>query len=328
MSTLAIGIDAGGTKVAGLLVDVERIDDPILDRRLVQTPAQDAEATVRTVVAVARDLLGGRGDVAAVGVGAAGLVDRAGVLRFSPNMAWREFPLAERVEHGVGLPTYVDNDATVATWGEFRFGAGRGARDMLLVTVGTGIGGGIISEGKLFRGAHGFAAEIGHVIVEPGGPRCGCGNLGCWEQVASGRAIDRLGREAAREHPDSRLSDLAGGDPDRVDGHVVTEAAKEGDPVAMHVLAEVGRRLGEGIAGLVNILDPQIVVVGGGAATAGDLLLEPARRAFVEAVEAPAHRPDTPILSAHLGNDAGAVGAADLALMVVREAPGTVGAGS
>jgi glucokinase len=328
MTTLAIGIDAGGTKVAGLLVDVEKVDDPILDRRLVQTPIQDAEAIARTVVAVARDLVGGVDGVAAVGVGAAGLVDRSGVLRFAPNMAWREFPLADRVERGVGLPTYVDNDANVAAWGEYRFGAGRGRDDMLLLTVGTGIGGGIISDGRLFRGAHGFAAEVGHIIVEPNGPRCGCGNLGCWEQMASGRAIDRLGREAAREQLDSRLTELAGGDPDRVDGNVVTDAAKEGDPLAMHVLAEVGRRLGEGIAGLVNVLDPEVVVVGGGAVEAGDLLLDPARRAFQEAVEAPAHRPDTPIIPAHLGNDAGAVGAADLAVLVAREARGPVGAGS
>jgi glucokinase len=328
MTTLAIGIDAGGTKVAGLLVDVEKVDDPILDRRLVQTPIQDAEAIARTVVAVARDLVGEVDGVAAVGVGAAGLVDRSGVLRFAPNMAWREFPLAERVERGVGLPTYVDNDANVAAWGEYRFGAGRGRDDMLLLTVGTGIGGGVISEGRLFRGAHGFAAEVGHIIVEPNGPRCGCGNLGCWEQMASGRAIDRLGREAARQQPDSRLTELAGGDPDRVDGNVVTDAAKEGDPVAMHVLAEVGRRLGEGIAGLVNVLDPEIVVVGGGAVEAGDLLLEPARLAFRQSVEAAAHRPDTPIVRAHLGNDAGGVGAADLALLAAREARGPVGAGS
>jgi glucokinase len=318
MAELAIGVDAGGTKVEGLLVDVAR-RDPILDRRVVQTPALDAEAATRTIVAVARDLMAGTEQVAAVGVGAAGMVTRDGVMRFAPNVAWREFPLAERVARGVGLPAYVDNDANVAAWGEFRFGAGRGATDMLLVTVGTGIGGGIVSEGKLFRGAHGFAAEIGHVIVEPGGPRCGCGNLGCWEQVASGRAIDRLGREAAAQHPESRLAELADGDPESVDGRLVTAAAEEGDPVAVHVLAEVGRRLGEGIAGLVNILDPDVVVVGGGAVVAGDLLLDPARQAFAGAVMAPSHRPEVPIVQARLLNDAGAVGAADLALVALHE---------
>jgi glucokinase len=312
MSGLAIGVDAGGTKVAGVLVDCGN-DGEIVDRRVVETPAADAEEATRTIVAVARELVAGR-EVRALGVGAAGMVDRDGVMRYAPNVAWREFPLRDRIGSAVGLPTLVDNDANVAAWGEFRFGAGRGSRDMLLVTVGTGIGGGIITEGKLFRGAHGFAAEIGHIIVEPGGPLCGCGNLGCWEQVASGRAIGRLGRRAAMDHPQTLMVELAGGDPDKVDGPVVTAAAKRGDPVATHVLAEVGRRLGEGIGGLVNVLDPDIVVVGGGAIEAGELILAPARRSFVETVEAPQHRPEVPIVAAALGNDAGAVGAADLAL--------------
>ncbi len=307
---LAIGVDVGGTKVAGMVVDP---GGAILDRRHVETPAADAEGVVRTVVAVARDLLADHPEVSVVGVGAAGLVDRDGVMRFAPNIAWREYPLRERVARGVGLPTLVDNDANVAAWGEFRFGAGKGSVDMLLVTVGTGIGGGIVTGGRLFRGAHGFAAEIGHVIVEPDGPRCGCGNRGCFEQVASGRAVGRLGVLAGRDHPEALLVRLAGGDPERIEGPMVTEAAKQGDPVATHVLGEVGRRLGEGIAGLVNVLDPDVVVVGGGVIEAGDLLLEPARRAFEGAVEAPDHRPRVPLLAAALGNDAGGIGAADLA---------------
>jgi glucokinase len=309
--TLAIGVDAGGTRIAGLLVDVG--NGKILDRRLVESPAEDAEASVEAIVTVARDLMLGRDGVRALGVGAAGMVDLSGVMRYAPNMAWRDFPLTERVRKGVGLPTLVDNDANVAAWGEFRFGAAREADDMLLVTVGTGIGGGIVSDGKLVRGSHGFAAEIGHIIVEPGGPLCGCGNLGCWEQVASGRAIGRLGTQAAAEHPESLMVEEAGGDPEKVTGVEVTLAAQRGDRVAVRILGEVGRRLGEGIAGLVNVLDPEVVVVGGGAITAGDLLLEPARRAFVESVEAPEHRPPVPILAAALANDAGAVGAADLA---------------
>jgi glucokinase len=248
-----------------------------------------------------------------LGVGAAGMVQSDGVMRFAPNLAWREFPLRERIEAEVGLPTLVDNDANVAAWGEFRFGAGRGSSDMLLVTVGTGIGGGIVSGGRVLRGAHGFAGEIGHIIVEPGGPLCGCGNLGCWEQVASGRAIGRLGREVAAEHPESGMLALVGGDPAKVTGPVVTASAKRGDPAAVRILAEVGRRLGEGIAGLVNILDPDVVVVGGGVIEAGDLLLEPARRAFLDSVEAPEHRPNVPLVAAAMANDAGAVGAADLA---------------
>jgi glucokinase len=308
---LAVGVDVGGTKVDGVLVEVD--SGEILDRRLAETPATDAEASAQTVVAVAVALMAGRDDVAALGVGAAGMVQRDGVMRFAPNVAWREFPLKERIQAGVDVPVLVDNDANMAAWGEFRFGAGRGSTDMLLVTVGTGIGGGIVSEGKLFRGAYGFGGEIGHFIVEPGGPLCGCGNRGCWEQVASGRALDRLGREAALEHPESMLSELAHGDASKVTGVLVTAAAQKGDPIAIEIMSEVGGRLGEGIGGLVNILDPDVVVVGGGVIAAGELLLQPARRAFIESVQAPEHRPEVPVVAAAMGNDAGAVGAADLA---------------
>lgn len=306
----AIGIDVGGTKINAFRV---ARDGEILDRKNVPTPAEDAEAMLAHMVDLARAML--TDDVLAIGVGAAGMVDAVdGILRFAPNLAWRDLPIAARMREALGLPCQVDNDASMAAYGEYRFGAGRGYLHMLLVTVGTGIGGGIVSDGRLFRGAHGFASEIGHIIVEPQGPLCGCGNLGCWEQVAAGRAIDRLGREAARAHPDSGLVALAGGDPEKATGRLVTEAAQQGDDVAIAVLAEVGRRLGEGIAGLVNVLDPQIVVVGGGAIVAGDLLLDPTRAAFQQAVEGPEYRPRVPVVAAQLGNDAGAVGAAALAL--------------
>jgi glucokinase len=236
-------------------------------------------------------------------------------------VAWRDLPLADRLREGFDLPVVVDNDGNAAAWGEHRFGAGRGASEMLMVTVGTGIGGGLVTGGRLFRGAHGFAAEIGHIIVEPNGPLCGCGNRGCWEQVASGRAIGRMGRAAGAEHPESLLVELAGGDPASVHGPVVTEAARRGDPMAVEILSEVGRRLGEGIAGLVNVLDPELVVVGGGASQAGDLLLEPARRAFDASVEAVDHRPRVPLVAAALGNDAGAIGAADLAAAAAVDGP-------
>jgi glucokinase len=208
----------------------------------------------------------------------------------------------------------VDNDANVAAWGEFLFGSGRGSNHMLMITVGTGIGGGIVADGRLFRGSHGFAGEIGHVIVDPEGPICGCGNRGCWEQVASGRAIDRLGKEAIDLHPESLLAQLAGRDRAKVNGTLVTEAARRGDDVARSLLVSVGRRLGQGIAGLVNVLDPDVVVVGGGVVLAADMLLGPARVAFRESVEAFSHRAEVPILSAQLGNDAGAIGAAAMAL--------------
>jgi glucokinase len=309
----AIGIDLGGTKVLGIVMDE---GGGILHRHERPTPESGGD-TVMDAVLDCVSALAEEGAPGAVGVGAAGLVDfAAGALRFAPNLPFREVPIRDRVSERSGLPCVVDNDANAAAWGEFLFGAGRGVRHLLLVTVGTGIGGGIIRDGELFRGAHGFAAEIGHVIVEPGGPVCGCGNRGCWEQMASGRALDRLGREAANREPNGAIARRAGDD--EVRGEHVTDAAREGDPAAVAIVEEVGRRLGEGIAGLVNILDPELIVVGGGVAEEGELILDPARQAFVESVEAPEHRPAVPIEIARLGNDAGAIGAAALALDLER----------
>ncbi len=295
--------------MAGLLVDE---DGEILGRGSAETPADDAEATMKTIFQVAEELRS-RGQPVAIGVGAAGMVDfAAGTMRWAPNLAWSELAIRDRVSEQIGLPCVVDNDANAAAWGEHKFGASRGYRHVLMVTVGTGIGGGIIADGALYRGAHGFGAEIGHFIVEPGGPQCGCGNRGCWEQVASGQALDRLGRLAVETRPDSMIATLAGSDD--ITGRQVAEAAMQGDPAAMSIFEQVSRRLGEGIAGLVNILDPEAVVVGGGVAEVGDLLLGPARSAFLASVEAPDHRPEVPLLPAALGSDAGAVGAAALAL--------------
>jgi glucokinase len=306
----AIGLDVGGSKIAGYRVTP---DGTVLDHVREPTPTSGPERILGAIEAVAKQLAGP--DVVAVGAGVAGLVEFAtGVVRYGPNVPFRELPLRDRLHELTGLPCLVDNDANAAGWAENRLGAGRGARDMLLVAVGTGIGGSIVSGGRLFRGAHGFAAEIGHVIVDPDGPVCGCGNRGCWEQVASGRAIGRLGREAAAGAPDSVLARLAGGDPSSITGAMVTAAGLRDDPVACGVLAEAGRRLGLGIAGLVNVVDPDVVVVGGGVMEAGDLVLEPARTAFGEAVEGRAHRPDVPLVAAELGNDAKGIGAALLAL--------------
>ena len=306
---IAIGVDVGGTKTAALRVSG---DGEVLDRAIHPTPAEDQDATLETIreaVAAVMD-----GSVAAIGVGAAGLVDVAdGILLSSPNLSWRDVHLGEELHARFGLPVTVDNDATAAAWAESRIGASAGHRDSLFVGVGTGIGGGIIAGGRLLRGSRGLAGEIGHMIVEPDGPRCGCGNRGCWEQVASGLAIERAGQRAARDEPNSELGRIAGGDPARVTGEAVAAAANEGDTASIAILAEVGRRLGEGIAGLVNVLDPEIVVVGGGAATAGDVLLEPVRAAYRDAVEGVDVRRDVPIVPAALGNDAGAIGAAMLA---------------
>jgi glucokinase len=306
----AIGVDVGGTKVNALRVSAT---GEVLARAHHLTPSDDMQATLEGLVRAAREVLSP--DVIAVGVGAAGLVEEVtGVLRYAPNIAWRDAPIAAHLHETFGLPVAVDNDCATATLAEWRLGAGRGFRNFLYVGVGTGIGGGLVRDGRIDRGAHGFSAEIGHVIVEPGGPRCGCGNDGCWETVASGSAITRDGQRAVTRHAHSLLAELAGGDPGAVTGELVTQAAHEGDPAAQGILAEVGTRLGEGIAGLVNVLDPEAVVVGGGVAEAGEAFLAPARAAFARCLEGAAHRPTVPILDAALGNDSAAIGAALLAM--------------
>ncbi len=277
------------------------------------TPAEDQAATLATMVGSARAVMDPA--VSVVGIAAAGLVESgSGIMRFAPNLAWRDAPLTGYVTESLGVPAWADNDNTAAAWGEFRMGAGRGSNHMVFVGVGTGIGGGFVIDGRLVRGAHGFAAEIGHIVVEPDGPRCGCGNRGCWEQVASGTAIARAGRSAVRRHPYSDLVERSGGDPRAVTGAMVTDAARAGDTASCGILVEVGHRLGQGIAALVNVLDPELVIVGGGVSDAGDLILAPARDAYRRFVEGADHRPSVPIVVAELGADAGAIGAAMLGL--------------
>jgi len=310
----AVGIDVGGTKTAAALVSG---DGSVLALETLPTPADDVDATLATIVKAARAVIAP--DVRAVGIAAAGLVGwKTGELVFAPNLAWRQVPLAAYLTSQLGVPVVADNDNTAAAWGEYVFGAGRGFEDLLLVGVGTGIGGGIVTGGRLFHGAHGFAAEIGHIVMDPDGPLCGCGNRGCWEQFASGQAVTRAGRAAVRGGAVTVLADLTAGDPDRVTGPMVTQAARGGDAVSVDILRDAGHWLGVGIGGLVNILDPEIVVMAGGVAEAGDLLLEPARSAYRETVEAAELRPDVPIVMAAHGNNTGVVGAAALVL----EAPG------
>jgi len=294
----AIGVDVGGTKAAAVRVDAAGV---VAARATVETPADDVPALLTAMVEVARRVA--VPGMTAIGVGAAGLVETGtGSVRYAPNIAWRDVDLVE-VMRGFGVPVAVDNDCTTATIGEHLAGAGRGVDAFLYVGVGTGIGGGIVSGGAVFRGAHGFAGEVGHIVVEPGGATCGCGNRGCWETVASGSTLSRLGRD--------RLGPSA-------DGPAVVRAARAGDAIALGILREVGTRLGEGIAGLVNVLDPQLVIVGGGAAAgAGELLLDPAREALGREVEGAGRRPEIPLVAAALGADGAAIGAGLWALAEV-----------
>jgi glucokinase len=315
---VTIGVDIGGTKIAGGLVDP---DGTILARSRHVTPALSSEGIVTTITAVVADLVAearasGLGEVEGVGLGAAGLVDETRrIVRFAPNLAWEEEPLGPAVEAGCGVPTVVENDANAAAWGEFRFGAGRGAHDLVAVTVGTGIGGGIVLRDRLVRGAYGMAAEFGHYVRVQDGRLCGCGKRGCWEQYASGNALLRKARDLAaeRRHEAALLLALGDGTPEGIVGPHVTEAARQGDPVALEAFKRIGTWLGTGLADLAALLDPAMFVIGGGVSEAGELLLGPARRAFEGALVAGGHRPHAQIVAAELGNDAGLIGAADLA---------------
>ena len=309
--SLTCGIDVGGTKIAGAVVDEE---GTVLERRRVESPAEDPQAIEDAIVGLVADL-GTRHRLAGVGVGAAGYVDSGrSVVMFAPNIAWRDRALRRDLEERTHLPVVVENDANAAAWGEFAFGAGRDFDDLLLVTVGTGVGGGIVVAGELYRGASGVAAEIGHVCVVRDGLLCGCGRLGCLEQYASGRALVRRTREDAATDPSAAtLLAAAGGDPDAITGVAVTAAAQDGDPFALRCLAELGGWLGAGVASICAVLDPGVVVVGGGVSEAGDLLLDPMREAFHAEVIGTGRRPLPELVRATLGNGAGVIGAADLA---------------
>lgn len=309
---LTIGIDLGGTKVAGGVVNTRGVIKTELRR---PTPTRDADAVVGVIAGLIKDLADDL-KISAVGVGAAGFVDerRAKVL-VAPNLGWVNEPLRLAVERRVGLPVVVENDANAAAWGEFRFGGGRGSQHLVMLTIGTGIGSGIVLDGKLYRGAHGIAGEAGHICVEPEGRLCGCGARGCWEQYASGNALVRVARELAGERRDEAkaLLDIGDGTPEGVQGKHVTQAAGAGDPVALAAFAYVGKWLGRGIATLVDVLDPDRIVLGGGVSAAGELVLQPTRTSFQDCVSAKADRPMPELHMAQLGNDAGLVGAADLA---------------
>ncbi|CAN5614708.1 ROK family glucokinase [soil metagenome] len=308
--SLTVGIDVGGTKIAGAVVD-ER--GHVLAEHRVESPAADAVAVEDAIAELVAELAS-RHEISAVGIGAAGYVDAGRtVVMFAPNIAWRDEDLGTEIHRRTGLPVVVENDANAAAWGEFAFGAAEDADDMLMVTVGTGVGGGLVLGGRLYRGAFGAAAEIGHLRVVPGGRLCGCGNLGCLEQYGSGSALVKETRALALTPEAAALLARADGDVLRIDGPMITAAAAEGDAFAVGQVAELGRWLGEAIASLTAVLDPGVVVIGGGVSEAGELLLEPVRTAFTNELTGRGHRPTLEIRTASLGNSAGVIGAADLA---------------
>ena len=274
-----------------------------------------------TIVAVVEEL-SAQHAVDAVGVGAAGFVDAGGsTVRFSPHLSWRDEPLKEALERRLDLPVLVDNDANTTAWAEVRFGAGREARQILCITMGTGIGGALVIDGQVYRGANGMAGEFGHMQVVPDGRRCECGNRGCWEQYSSGNAIVREARElvAAKSPVADRLRELTADDPATLSGPIVTQAAREGDPAAIELFEEIGGWLGTGLASLTAAFDPELIIVGGGVSEAGDLLLDPAHEALRRTLTGRGFRPEPTIVKAALGQDAALVGAADLARVAFQD---------
>ena len=259
-----------------------------------------------------------------VGVGAPGMVDRAGTLRFAPNLPGAAGTDLRRLvaDRLSGSVVVVENDANCAALGEQAFGALVGVSNGVVITLGTGIGAGVVVDGRVRLGAAGFAGEIGHMIVDPSGPACPCGRRGCWERYASGGGLGRLAREAAYAGRLAHVVGQAGGDPENVHGEDITRAATAGDEGALGVLDELGWWVALGLANVVAMVDPQRVVLGGGLAEAGDLLLVPTRRAFADLVEGASVRPAIEITRAALGERAGAVGAALAARSSVTGRPG------
>ena len=314
---LTVGVDIGGTKVLAGVVDSS---GRVLDRQRRLTPGTSVRDVEDTIV----DLVQGFGrsyDIAAVGVGAAGFVDvTRSVVRFSPHLAWRDEPLRDALMSRVRVPVVVDNDANAAALAECRFGAGRLHRLVLCITLGTGIGGALVIDSRVFRGTNGMAGEFGHIQVVPDGHRCECGNRGCWEQYASGNALVRDATELvlAGSPVAHRLDAMVGGDVTALTGPLITQAAREGDPLAVQLIGEIGAWLGVGLAGMSAAFDPGCIIVGGGVSEAGDLLLAPARAEFSRTLTGRGHRPEPPILAARLGPDAGFIGAADMARSAAR----------
>jgi glucokinase len=318
---LAVGVDIGGTKISAGVVDEH---GRIIDREFRPTPGRegvpaDAQRTEELIVEVVAELAA-RHEVVSVGIGAAGWIgaDRATVL-FAPHLAWRNEPLRDALSgrlagRGLELPVLVENDANAAAWAEYRFGTAQDECVVVCVTLGTGIGGGLVIGGDVYRGAYGIAPEYGHMTIVQDGRICACGNRGCWEMYASGRALARDARELVADSPEAAAAMIArAGSVDQLTGAVVAAAAQDGDPAATAICVAMGRWLGRGLAMIAAVLDPSVFVIGGGVSSAGELLVGPAREEYQLNLSGGGFRPVARVASAALGPDAGLIGAADLA---------------
>lgn len=312
MASNTIGIDVGGTKVLGGVVNAS---GEILTTARRDTPREGGRALTQTIADVANELLSAY-PVESIGVSAAGFIssDRQTILA-TPNIAgWNGVNLDKELTQILGKRIVLENDANAAAWGEFKFGAGRGRNDLMLLTLGTGVGGGLILAGSLFRGAFGIGAELGHMRLVPDGHLCGCGIRGCLEQYASGSALLRHAREAISASPDIARNLLARGDGslEGLKGEHITDAAREGDPVALAAFNTMASYLGAGIASLCAVIDPSCIVLGGGVIDAGEIFLGPTREAALRLIPFSGKHPYPEIIAAELGNSAGLVGVADL----------------
>lgn len=309
---LSIGIDIGGTKILGALVDPE---GKILTELRVPSPAQDPDLMVDTVVGLIEDLTSRASNViAGVGVAAAGFIDAdQSHILYAPNLNWRNEPMKERLQKRVSLPVFIENDANAAGWAEYKFGAGRGSKDMVMLTLGTGVGGAIVADYKLRRGGFGIGGELGHVRVVQDGRQCGCGRRGCVEQYSSGTAVVKAARKLAiNEGPmGQRLRELSEGQ--ELTGLHVYQALLESDPGAVSLVRTAADYLAQAMGTIVAVLDPQVFVIGGGLSEAGDLILDPIREALSSQLPAKGYRPEPKIVAATFTNQAGVIGAADLA---------------
>lgn len=306
----AIGIDIGGTKIAGALVDES---GSIVREMRVPTPANDVAALTAAVANIINELAAGQ-EVVGAGIAAAGFIDAdQSHIVYAPNLSWRNEPFKANLEKLISIPVLLENDANAAGWAEYRYGAGVGTKHMVMLTIGTGVGGAVIADSRMLRGGFGIAGELGHIRLVPNGKLCGCGQHGCLESYGSGSALLKSARElvASGDPKGARLAQLernAG----QLTGNEVYQAIREQDPGALELLAELGSWIGQAIGSLVAVLDPEMVVIGGGVSAAGDLLLNPIREAFLEHLPARGFRPELKIVAAEFVNDAGVVGAADL----------------
>ena len=310
---LSVGIDIGGTKILGALVD-ER--GQILYEAKVPSPAQDPDLMVSTVVDLIKDVAShADSNVAGAGVAAAGFIDaNQSTILYAPNLNWRNEPFRDRLQVHLDMPLVIENDANAAGWAEYKFGAGRGTKDMVMLTLGTGVGGAVVADYKLRRGGFGIAGELGHVRVVQDGKQCGCGRKGCVEQYSSGTAVVKAAKKLASSSGPAgqRLRELKA-EVGELSGAQVYQALLEGDAGVYSIFREAGRYLGQAMATITAVLDPEVFVIGGGLSDAGELILEPIREGFLQDLPARGFRPEAKIVTAEFTNQAGVIGAADLA---------------